>query len=162
MNKQIGTAIEDELQRLYKDDEVVHSIFDWFDGRQKDSREMPARVAADRTGYEYGEIIRVFRKFDELGIGTFLVGRRGSESRLQWHYSIKSLAEAAKNGAEVRGTPRLGQGQALEDEDDDSMFAHAFQLRSNLRVEISLPVDLTDHEANRIAAFVKTLPLQNE
>lgn len=166
MNSNIDKKMVTQLQALYKNDQTVKALLDWFGERRKDSRMMPARVATNNTGADYTDIIRVFRQFDEMGIGTFLVGRKGSESRIQWHYSIRSLAEAAKGNAEVVEAPRVPEGQALEDEFDEAIFAadmvqHSFQIRPDLKLTFTLPSDISAKEADRIAQFVKTLPFES-
>lgn len=39
-------------------------------------------------------------------------------------------------------------------------LTHTFNLRSDLSIEFTLPTDLTNKEAERIAAFIKTLPIE--
>ena len=39
------------------------------------------------------------------------------------------------------------------------MLAHKFHVRTDLEIEIPLPWDLTEAEAERVAAFVRTLPI---
>jgi len=42
------------------------------------------------------------------------------------------------------------------------MLSHTFYLRADTPVTFELPVDLTKQEAERIAAFIKTLPIESE
>ena len=81
----------EELRSLYQRDEAAAAFFDWFNSRGKGSRETKARVAADRTDREYSEIVDLFRSFEDLKLGRFLVGRRGAETRFDWDYDVKLL-----------------------------------------------------------------------
>jgi len=38
---------------------------------------------------------------------------------------------------------------------------HTFNLRADLPVQFSLPIDLTAGEAERLATFIKALPLED-
>lgn len=63
---------------------------------------------------------------------------------------MEELKEATENLAEVAaalGTPE---------------HEHTFRLRHDLEIKLQLPTDLTPAEADRIAAFVKTLPIPDE
>lgn len=44
-------------------------------------------------------------------------------------------------------------------EQEGASRVHRFWLREDLEIKLELPVDLTDEEAERVAAFVTTLPL---
>jgi len=41
-------------------------------------------------------------------------------------------------------------------------YKHEFRLRHDLEIKLTLPVDLTQAEADRIALFVKSLPIQDD
>lgn len=42
---------------------------------------------------------------------------------------------------------------------ENNLLVHSFHLRPGLQLKIELPADLTDHEADRLARFVQSLPL---
>jgi len=46
----------------------------------------------------------------------------------------------------------------LSESEDIEFIEHSFVLRPDLPISIELPVDLSEQEAARFAAFVKTLP----
>lgn len=145
----------EELRSLYQHNEAATSFFDWFNDRGKGSRETKARVAADRTGRDYSEIVELFRSFERLGLGRFLVGRRGAETRFDWEYDVKSLARIAIGEA---NEPEEVADDATEDDEGEDMLEHAFNLRPNLTVTLSLPENFSGREAERLASWIKSLP----
>jgi hypothetical protein len=42
------------------------------------------------------------------------------------------------------------------------MLSHTYNLRVDLPVTIDLPTDLTRNEAERLASFIRTLPIEEE
>ncbi len=60
----------------------------------------------------------------------------------------------------VRKADMISAFRELEEADFESL-EHALNLRSDFCVELVLPVDLSNSEAERLAAFVKTLPLDD-
>ena len=53
------------------------------------------RVIVDHTPLEKPALIRALRRLDALGVGRFLLGRRGQPTRFEWHeksLTVRSLA----------------------------------------------------------------------
>jgi len=157
------------LRDLYNSNDAARRLLDGFAGRQKDIRMTPASRAAVLADASHGEIVAIFRKLDELGAGNFMVGRRGSKTRMEWQYSVRGLGAAAQGAAiqpEVIDPDQLEEGEAdpagsdtQEVESGESEWiAHTFQLRPDVRLTIKLPVDLTTKEAERIAGFIRQVP----
>ena len=42
---------------------------------------------------------------------------------------------------------------------DESSLVHSFHLRPDFQVSVRLPLDLTEREAERIAMFIRSLPM---
>lgn len=145
----------EELRSLYHRDEAAVAFFDWFSSRGKGSRETKARVAADRTGREYSEIVELFRSFERLKLGRFLVGRRGAETRFDWDYDAKSLARIATGESDE---PEGVAADAPEDDEGEEMLEHSFNLRPDLTVALKLPENFTPREAERLSGWIKSLP----
>lgn len=169
MNGVIKSELVAGLRGLYQKDEVARRLFDNLAARQKDRRMMPATRAAALADASHGEIVTLFRKLDELGAGEFKLGRRGSKTRIEWLYSVRSLGEVAQGAA---GQPEEIDPAELEDTETETSDAdalesemaegewlvHPFQLRPGLRITIKLPVDLTSKEAERLAGFIRQVP----
>jgi hypothetical protein len=164
MNAAIPFNAVKDLRKMYGSNPVAEALFDWWSNRVNSSRETKARVAADRTNHTQGEIVGVFRGLEELRLGTFVVGRRGAESRFQWDYDPRSLASVARGDKDE--IELISDDAPLEDDDDEAetadgeLLTHEYNLRPDHRISLDLPVDLTPIEAERLAAWIKTLPFE--
>lgn len=161
MNAMSSSKLGKPLVALYSSDAGCKSLMDWFHGRQRGSHETKVRVAATNTGLSEVDVRAAFGKLAEIGVGEFVVGRRGAESRLRWHYDVKSLAAVARG--EIVGEPDEVPHDAPQDDDDDmteGLLDHEFRLRSDLKIVISLPGNLTKGEAERVANWVRSLPFE--
>jgi hypothetical protein len=50
----------------------------------------------------------------------------------------------------------------VESEGEGESLEHTYHLRPETSVTITLPIDLTTQKAERLAAFIKTLPMNQE
>ena len=48
-------------------------------------------------------------------------------------------------------------GEAVEGDDTAQLREHSYHLRSDLEIAVSLPLDLTEREAERLALFIRSL-----
>ena len=167
MNSSLNAGTIDTLRQMYGSDDSFKRLMDWFSERQKNSREMPVRVAGYRTGLSEGEVKRIFQQIETLGCGRYVKGSRGYESRMRWDKSIISIAAAAKGEAKSIEVAPASIQDALEDEEvtaaaiPKGFIEHTYALRPGVSVTIALPADLTTREAERIAAYIQTLPFAN-
>jgi hypothetical protein len=106
MNKALDKHISSAVRKLYLNDEPAKAIFDRFASRQRDARETPIERTAWMAECEYPEVLRVFRELADLGVGHLLMGRKGRKSRMKWHYSIRSLGQAAQGGTDMTAPHR--------------------------------------------------------
>ncbi|MCI5047916.1 MAG: hypothetical protein MRY59_10465 [Aquisalinus sp.] len=148
-------TLKHKLRHLYNNDIVARNFFDWYQSRGRGSRETKARVAAERTEQDYSDIVELFRSLEDMDLGRFLVGRRGAETRFYWEYDVKSIAEIAVGEAD--SPEDFSRDTPIDDESED-MLKHAFNLRPNMTVTLKLPENFTQHEAERLAAWIKSLP----
>jgi hypothetical protein len=165
MNKRINKDLSVELKELYASNPVAKALFDWFATRQKDARETPVDRSAWMTERERSEIRELFQHLEGLGLGRFIVGRKGHKSRMAWEFSIRSIARAAQGAREPIADidPEMVEewiDDESSDEAEDGLLGHEFQLRAGLKVSIKLPEDFTSKEAERLAAFVKSIPFE--
>lgn len=158
MNDLSSTEASDRLRKMYQRSLSAKALFDWFDSRTNSARETKARVASAQTNCDYGEIIELFKELADIGVGQYVVGRKGAETRIVWEYDVKGLSRIAKGDVqELIGVP----AGAIKDDDPeagDDIMAHEFVLRPGLKVTLRLPIDLSDREADRLAGWVKSLP----
>lgn len=94
----------------------------------------------------------------ELELARFVVGRRKKPSRLQWKFTLKSIAAAARGEADA--FQPIGQNTLSSRSTPHNIIEHSFQLRRDFRAVLPLPDDLTKDEASRFAAYILTLPFK--
>jgi len=130
----------------------------------KDQTEVAAAVKALQAkgrAMNRSMVISLFRELETLGFGNFTTGRHGNESRLSWYIAPSEIvakleemrvARASQDSAIVDATKALIQAP-------NALVEHRYWLRGDQQVTVSLPRDLTATEAERLAAFIRTLPL---
>jgi len=156
MNTVAPSNIASRVSGLYRDHDTARALFDWFHSRTNSARETKARVASQRTDRDYGDIVELFKKLDEIGVGQYIVGRKGGETRFVWSFDVKSLALIALGESdELLSIP----SDAPQDDDDpEDELKHEFALRANMTITVRLPTDLTAREAERLAGWIRSLP----
>jgi len=159
---------QQRLQDLYKTSAAARTLLDHFAGRQRGRNVTEVDSLMESTGLDRWEVIHVLKALDEAGCGQFLAGRRGHQSRFQWAVSLVDAGKAAK-GVDVVVEPLERTDEAssqftaeAQAPEAPSQFEHQYQLRPGYRVVLTLPIDLTVTEANRLATFIKTLPLDQQ
>lgn len=147
------------LKALYKTSISAAKLFDNFANRKKDRKVTEVdRVQQLFPELSRGDIVEVFKKLGEFGVGRFLIGRRGSPTRFEWSSSLRSVGRAAQGQG---GVVAVADASEADDEADASrMIRHEYRLRADFTAQIELPSDLTGREAARLADFIRTLPFQ--
>lgn len=104
---------------------------------------------------ERSEVIRALRELSEGGFGRLTIGRQGYETRFEMNAEgRKAGLSFRKDGSNGAPAEPIGRPSATMDEAD-----HVFILRKNPLVRVTLPSDLTAQEADRLANWARTLPL---
>jgi hypothetical protein len=161
MSDEISEGKEARLRRLYSQNDN-RPFFDWAALRQNDSRETSVDTMM-RCGRLYREAaVGLLQELAQAGFGTFYIGRRGAKTRIAWNYSLRDIGAAARGA--IQGVGEIDQNTVEEPTEDDengvsTMIEHTFNLRPGIRISIALPEDLTRREAERLGAFIQTLPL---
>lgn len=165
MNNIISNEASKELSQRYSSDSNLKLLVDWLATKQNDSRILKARVAAYRTERSEPEMREVFKIFRDLGLGTYITGRKGGETRFVFDYSSRSLQSSAKQGKPVQPIDdRAAEYDAKDEEQEvsqDDLLEHSFNLRSDFVVRLILPRDFTSKEAIRLSTFINSLPLDD-
>lgn len=124
----------------------------------------------------YGDVLEVVKQLDALELGTYIQGRKGHKTRIEWASGtcLSELGEAAipvvddmvatldlrtgadeisniKDGSTLTGTARPAV----------PVIEHRYQLRPGIFLEFVVPTDLTQLEAQRLAGFVGTLSMES-
>lgn len=154
------------LKRLYAASPVAKAVLDDFASRTYNSGSTKVErleIRLRRAGHDHPrrDLVVVLKQLADAGCGSFVTGRRGQSSRLEWDVQMISVAKAAKGeGAAVERL--VPADQTMQEEDDDvpaGLVRHSFRLRQDLVLNLELPPNLTAREAARLGEFVKTLPM---
>ena len=147
------------MQALYNESAEAKAILDHFASRERNWRETTIdrlcwNLHQDGNAVSRGDVVRFFRRLEELGWGQFVPGRRGHQSRFEWTVGLVDVGRAAAGEAvKIEAAPANQAAEPVED-----LLEHRFRLRKELDVPFRLPSDLTSIEAARLAAFIQTLP----
>ena len=123
--------------------------------------------AQEVSGLNRAAVLDRFRKLQTEGEGYLRLGRHGHPTRFYFRspttakpstdVQLRIVAPTAQDR-----TPEPAKVPARETTSPGTrspMVEHHYQLRADLRLSLSLPSDLTEREAGRVARFVETLPL---
>ncbi|WP_176114262.1 hypothetical protein [Burkholderia cepacia] len=158
-----------EIQDLMNQSDLATSFLESLADRTKDMRITTVDQVVRRFRASRSDVVELFKQMQEIGLGDFVVGRRQSPSRFVWHARMTEVGQVATGELD---SVTLVEPEELDDsdeeklsieEDDDFLdcYEHPFKLRKGFEpIVLSLPKDLTQAEAERIAAFVKSLPLE--
>jgi hypothetical protein len=119
------------------------------DVRDLNVDEMLARFEAQNPDYS-PESIKTYRSRFRVGVAMY---RAFLDGDADWKNAGRSIA--AREAAFAAGQ---GRGRAPQDgESPGRIVAYDLPLRPDLLVRINLPIDLTTADADRVAAFVRSL-----
>lgn len=152
----------DKLRKLYSSNEVAQLFIDKLAMRQRNrqstSVDQAKRILSqENQNINRGEIVSIFRAFEEADCGQFVTDRHNNPLRFEWKVPMIQMAKAASGET-------TGDQDTIEtsNEEIQDFLAHQFHLRPEITVELELPIDLTDSEAKRLADFVRALPFDQE
>lgn len=125
----------------------------------------------------YGDVLEVVKQLDALELGTYIQGRKGHKTRIEWASGscLTELGQAAIGEADkLIAELDLQTGASSISSIPDTHLApggggaviggaidHSYQLRPGLFVDFRVPRDLSQLEAQRLAAFVGTLSMES-
>ncbi len=153
------------LKSLYSSGKAGKFAFDYFAGRQNNSKQtsvdrLQTALKAEGHDVSRGDIIELFKSLEAASCGSFVVGRKGHQSRFEWAVSLVEVGQVA-TGEEVQVQDLEDSDIQLEPEQDSlsgGLIEHRFVLRPSFEARIQLPPDLSMTEANRLSDFLRTLP----
>lgn len=156
------------LRKLYSTDTCAKSLMDYAASRAKNSKEskvdrLLTHLSEGDVSFSRRDLILTLKSLERLGVGRFVIGRRGQPSRFQWSVAMIGAGKAAKGEEDVviEGVDEVDTIE--EDESGDvqnGSIRHVYKLRQHYGVVFDLPVDLSEKEASRLADFIKTLPFE--
>lgn len=155
-----NTALPPELARLrevYNSGVSAKAILDDFASRTNGQRVTKVDQVLNRlanANVQRWETIALFRKLEELEHGKFIEGRKGHPSRFVWSSNPIEVGKAAQGETTPITPVSIDTGP---DESFAEIRTYIFPLRSGMDAKLDVPTDMTAREAERLAAFLRTL-----
>lgn len=148
------------LRDLIEESSDAKTFFEDLASRVKNYRVTTVDQAMRRTGAGRSEIVDIFKKMESFDLGTFVVGRRNGVSRFEWSVGMVETAQAAFGEIDEI---QVASAEIEDDDADDEQtqaVKHSFVLRQDQTpLSFYLPKDLTEKEAERLAKFIQSLPI---
>jgi len=149
----------DVVRQLAKKHEVNPAVLEALlppDQRERSVDSIQEYAVRNGIQLERRALIHVLKDLDDSGLGTFVVGRRGHQSRFCWADRV------AEGHAQDLPTESTETSPIDKEEANAESIQHRFTLRPGFEVELALPGDLTQTEAKRLATFISALPFGDE
>jgi hypothetical protein len=133
----------DALRQLYMDSPVARAFFEHAARRERDQSETKVdrilvRLRADGHECRRREVIDLFRKMQDQGLGQFVEGRRGWPSRFVWSTGLTSVGRAA-----------IGEPQIIEHISSEDGIVDGSQKYSD-RTQVDPSVQREDSEEEEL------------
>lgn len=175
MNKNISKPLQSSLKKLYSTSPSAKGLFDRLGDLKKDVRQTTVDNAVRFAKCRPREMRELFKDLEDLELGRYVVGRRGSVTRFEWDYRTRTVAAAAKGEGPEPLT--IDDGSDLDDDlyfpadfssrseewSEEELLEHIYLLRKDpdRAVRIKLPRDLSQKEADRFSDFIRTLAFED-
>jgi len=147
------------LKESYDRDSDIAAILDCLARHHLGDPYVSADHIQERTDLSRQRVIRALKRLDELGAGSYVIGRRSMPTRLKLDDSAAEVVQAVVEGRisapAMAGTP-AATGPAM-----GRTLRHQFVLRPDLTVHIDVPENLTVREAERLSQFVDSLSFED-
>ena len=158
-------------------------FFSWLGEQPEGTRETDLDIIESAVGLSRLQAVALCKQLQEANVGRFVAGRRGRPSRVEWRADPRAVAavlaqadsvtradeaewadseeplparKRSSSTSQRQASPSTPDFASAEPEDEDQ---HLFRIRPDRQVHISLPMDLTQGEAARLADFMRALGL---
>ncbi len=114
---------------------------------------------AVEMGLRRSQGLDFFKALESARCGRVILGRRGQPTRFAWTENAVAVAREVLSERAVAA----GDSDAREDSgspvSSSELREHVFVLRAGLSVHVTLPLNLNQREAARLASWIETLVL---
>jgi hypothetical protein len=100
MNENIESETIKAAKKLYRNNPNAKKLFDWTAGLKNDASETTIDRVMVAIAVDRASAILLARELERAGIGRFVTGRRGAQSRFVWKLSRVALGQAAMGATE--------------------------------------------------------------
>ena len=125
--------------------------------------EIQELVTSPENQFSRWDVIEALKKLQGLGFLYFISGRKGRQSRTVWNVSIRKLNLASRDNAieELEITSNKYNTQTVKiKKEKGTTHRRSFQLRPDMKINLSLPKNIQKEEIIRLSTFITTLPTQ--
>ncbi len=156
MQKRLSDQIS--LREHLKENASAHAISDFLYRSQETYQTSSVSFVADETSVDYQEVLHFFRLLDDKFFGSFIVGRKGNDSRINWTYDHNSIGAfiLGKSTELKKVSPNAISYDGGSQSSDD--ITHTFHLRPNYKLDILLPADFDRQDLSRLYKWLDTIP----
>jgi hypothetical protein len=145
------------LRNLLQSLPAAHKLFAMLAGRAELAQWISVDELIENLELGRRNAVDLLRDIANAGAGEFRLGRKGHPSRLVWSTDPRALVDRV-----LGREPELADDAAdpTESEPFDAAYdeiEHVFMLRPQLRIALSLPIDLSGREATAIGDWVRNL-----
>lgn len=154
------TASVSDLRESYANWSPTRRFVQWARALETTPPETETAELAELLHLKSAEAKELFSGIETLGLAKFIVGRRRHASRLQWHFTLPSIAAVAVG--ETDDFEPIGRSSLPTRDPKSQLIDYVFPLRRDLTVKLSLPADISEQDITRLTAFLKTLPLAGQ
>lgn len=104
------------IRALYRENEWACRLFDRLAARKRDTAETKIASLISQFNASLPDATALAKELQDAGCGSYIVGRRGGESRFRWDYSAISVGRVASGQSdELVG---LGADEDAEEEEE--------------------------------------------
>jgi hypothetical protein len=145
------------LRALYTNEPDFRRIFDYLASRSNNATETKVDRLSTVTGLSRSRIVEFMRKLERIGLGEFIVGRKGAQSRFRWQVGLISVGQVASTESDQISTD--APEEVTEDEMDLAADAVTYEvpLRLDVKAKVTVPANITRVETIRLANFIRGL-----
>ena len=101
---------------------------------------------------ERNQVVVLFKSLEEASLGTYMVGRRTQPTRFKLNISdrlvTRGIQKALATNEQINAGSNIGSG----------MILHSHALRPDTIIEVRLPIDFTQKDAQRLKSWIDTIP----
>ncbi len=153
----------EELHKLYKEDNAK-KVLDWMASRGKNAFETVLDKLVETLKLERPATFATLRRFEEIGMGKLIIGRRGGLTRFVWAVGFVSAGKAAQGEMQaLENLPALDEpgqpAQAQYEGAGNQIAAELMESGRHLTVQ-GISIELTPKQISQImqAGLKKLLP----
>lgn len=150
--------IETRLRKLGEDYSYAEDIFEYLSYNEKSYLAHSVERVARGTGVDYYNSVKIFKVLDEMGMGSFVVGRKGHDTRFLWKFDSRSVGKVGIG----KSYNILPINKNTYDYDglkpSEQIKKHEFYLREDYLLSIDLPSDFNQRDFARLSKWLATIP----